>query len=237
MVHLYLTLENDPPYGSSVVYIDPANEFLARSVDSYLSKKVLLELKLISIKLDDITQLENKLGTSDVRLRVKIWVGDVFWATSPFTFAKLKGRALSCNMKQVYRLRVDTEVCKFVTVMLCAIDNNADRLSDALKSLRQEAQLGYSQISLSQIDAQSKTHFVPLDNQVYSELPYMKADVPKVSLSMQLLNNVKLVENLDSRKRSRSGIIRKGIQHQRLSHIHRRTRTPLPTNNRRTSKT
>jgi hypothetical protein len=177
-----------------VTYIDPANEFLAHSVDSYLTKKSLLELKIFSIRLDDISQVEEKLKTTDVRLRLKIWVGNVFWTMTPFTFAKLKNKSLSCNMKQAYKLRIDTEVCKSITLTLTAIDNAVDGLREPLKSLRHEVRLGFSEIvldSMENIESQSKNHYVPLDNQKFNEEPYMQPNVPKVSLSMQLHRNVK----------------------------------------------
>eukprot|EP00826_Nyctotherus_ovalis_P014852 TRINITY_DN14178_c0_g1_i3.p1 TRINITY_DN14178_c0_g1~~TRINITY_DN14178_c0_g1_i3.p1 ORF type:complete len:680 (-),score=171.14 TRINITY_DN14178_c0_g1_i3:641-2680(-) len=207
-----LMVEEEPDYGGSVTYIDPANEFLARSIDSYFTKKTLLELKLLSVRLDEIHKVEEELKTTDVRLRLKIWVGDVFWTATPYTFAKLKNSGLSCNMKQAYRLRIDPEVCKSITLVLFAIDNAVDKLVSPLKSLRHEVQLGFSQIGLDKIGAQNKAHYVPLDNQRFNEEPYMNPSVPKVSLSMELINDVRLLENLVAGQFPCSSAVRKGIQ-------------------------
>jgi len=167
-------------------------------VDSYFSKKFLLELKIFSIRLEDISQVEEKLGTDRIWLRLKIWVGDVFWTASPFTLAKLKNKNLSCNIKQNYRLRIDPEVCNNVTLVLTAIDNAVDGLPDPLKSLRHEVQLGFSQIDVNNIE--NKTCYIPLNNKNYNEEIYMEPNVPKVSLSMELLSNVKLCEKLVTRE-------------------------------------
>lgn len=194
--NLELMVEEEQDYGGSVTYVDPANEFLARSIDSYFTKKTLLELKLLSVRLDEIHKVEEQLQTTDVRLRLKIWVGDVFWTATPYTFAKLKNSGLSCSMKQAYRLRIDPEVCKSITLVLFAIDNAVDKLASPLKSLRHEVQLGFSQIGLDKIESQNKAHYVPLDNQRFNEEPYMNPSVPKVSLSMELIDDVRLLESL-----------------------------------------
>jgi hypothetical protein len=177
---------------SSEQYIDPTSKFYALSVDSYLTKKTLIELKLHSIRLKDAAHVKEDLGTEDIKLRLKVNTGDIFWTSLPFVAPKMKGDSISCDFKHICRVRINPESSDYVMITLYAVAAESDKLPDTLKTLKKEAKLGLIKIPLADVVKQKKLMWIPLNDGFYSENPDSDKKTPMLAMSMRILKNVTL---------------------------------------------
>lgn len=172
-----------------VQFLDPSSKFLAISIDSYLSQKTLLDLKIYSMRIKNIDHIINELGTKDLIFRIKIWSGNTFWTSTPFSRPKLKESGATCEFKQTYRIRVDPAVVEFVTVSLWATTVEAGKIPDVLKSLKKEVMMGYTKIPTANIQDQKKVVWIPLNKGIALEDHYLSEDQPIVSMNFKLIQN------------------------------------------------
>ncbi len=173
-----------------VVYTDPANQFLAPSIDSYLTKKTLFELKIYLVRIQKLEEIMKEMKTPDVAFRVKIWAGDRFWAATPFSRPKLKKKGGMCEFKQTYRVRVDPAFMDAVMVSLWVCPIESGKLPDVLESLKREMSLGFSRVRLNNIPEQKKVLWIPLNNDTYPDKPFAGEDDPMISLNYKLIPNL-----------------------------------------------
>lgn len=203
--------------------VDPGRKFLALSNDSYLSKKSLLEVKLYSVRVKDISDIVQQLGTKRLRLRVKVSTRDIFSTTTAFMKPKMKDEGMSCELKIVCRIRVDVAMWEFVDIGLFAIAAEKNRVPDVLKTLKKEINVGFTKISLLNLPKQKKIMWIPLNGGISNEDPFLNPKQPIASMSLRLIKDVNSLPIIGPRQLPRSPASRKSIQHQRTSHIHRRT--------------
>ena len=172
-------------------YLDPGSEFLARSVDSYLNKKNLLEFKIYQVKLNNLDDLMKQLRTPNLAFRVKIRVGDNFWTSTPFVKAAIQRKSVICEFRQTYAIRVDKDKVEkaIISLWVCPVDEQ--KLPDEFQSLRQEGILGYSIIRLDkELVEQKKVNWIPLNNGVCFEDTTMTKDQAMISMIFRLIPKV-----------------------------------------------
>lgn len=191
--------------------IDPASRFYAKSIDSYLTKKTLLELELHSIRLDDASDVIRDLETDNLRMRLKVTIGNIFWTSVPFAIPRMKGNSVTCDFKQVCKVRVDPNASDYVTISLHAIARENDRLPDALKTLKKELKLGYIKIVVADVQEQKKLSWVPLNNGLINENPENDKKIPMLALNMRMMKDVTFDLNVGSRELSGGSIVREGV--------------------------
>jgi len=171
--------------------VDPASKFLALSVDSYLSKKSLLEIKLYSIRIKDISDIIKELGTKSLRLRIRITTGkDVFWTSTGFMKPKVKDDGMSCELKIICRIRVDSAMSEFVEIGLFVIAAGKSRVPDSLKTLKKEVKVGFTKISLLNLPKQKKIMWIPLNGGIGNEDPFLNPKQPIASMNLRLIKDV-----------------------------------------------
>ena len=124
---------------------------MSNSIDSYITKKYLLEFKLYSIRIKDCRDILSKFQTDEIKVRIRVWSGDVFWASTQFVKVKIKDSALSCDIKQYIKIKICPEISDYITVSLGAISAENDILDESLKSLKKEISIGYTKIDVMQI--------------------------------------------------------------------------------------
>lgn len=177
-------------------YIDPASRFYALSVDSYLTKKNLLELILHSVRLKDATDVKTALGTDELRLRLKINSGNIFWTSTPFVAPKMRNESISCDFKQICRVRINRDSSDHIRITLSAVAAEGDRLPDTLKTLKKEVKLGSKSIPLSSIVEQKKLTWIPLNGGLLSEDNDTDKTTPMLAMNMRIIDNVSIRYNL-----------------------------------------
>ena len=181
--------------GFSEEYIDPASKFYALSIDSYLTKKTLIELKLHSVRIKDASQAKKDLNTEQLKLRLKINIGGIFWTSLPFASAKVKGDSISCDFKQICRVRINPDLSDYFFVTLLAVAAESDKLPDSLKTLKKEKKLGSVRIPLEGVAEQKKITWVPLNYGIHYEDTFVSATTPMVAMNMHILKDVTLNSN------------------------------------------
>lgn len=170
--------------------MDPANEFLARSVDSYLNKKNLLEFKIYQVKLNNLDDLIQQLKSANLAFRVKIRVGDNFWTSTPFVKPIPQKKGVLCEFRQTYAIRVDKDKVDKAIISLWVCPIEEQKLPDEFQSLKTEVILGYSIIRLDkEIVEQKKVNWIPLNNGVCFEDITMKREQAMISMIFQLIPN------------------------------------------------
>ncbi len=172
------------------LYVDPASQFLAPSVDSYLTKKTLLEVKVYLARIRQLDDIIKELGTRDIGFRVKIWAGERFWTATPFVRPSMKRRGGVCEFRQTFRVRVNPRSMDTVTISLWVCPLESGRLPDVLESLKRELSLGFSRLRLSAIPEQRKVFWIPLNNGIYPDKPFAEENDPMISLNYRLLPNL-----------------------------------------------
>ena len=172
------------------IYVDPASQFLAPSIDSYLTKKSLFEIKIYLARVQKLDEIIKVLKTPDIAFRVKIWAGDKFWTSTQFSRPRMKMNGGQCEFKQTYRIRVDPAMMDAVTVSLSVCPIEKGMLPDILESLKREMSLGFSRIRLSNIAEQKKVLWIPLNNDFYPDKPFAKAEDPMISINYKLVQNL-----------------------------------------------
>ena len=177
-------------------YIDPSWNFFALSNDSYLTKKNLLEIQLINIKISNTTDIINELGTNALRLRIKITVNNLFWTTTSYMTPILKDNYLSCEFKLVTSVRIPNigedydENLDNVKISLHAIASEEVRIPDALRTLKNELEIGFTIVRLNEINGWKKPRYIPLNGGVTGESPFIKDNEAHLLMKLNVINDV-----------------------------------------------
>ena len=151
-----------------------------------------MELKIISISISN-SVVEEKIGKNDVKLQVKIFNSEVCCVSTPFMNVKTTNNGISCKLLQSYKIRVDTEICEFMTIALYAIIKQSNTFPSGVQSLKQPILLGYSKININDMrDANpDQTYSILMNNEEYKkDEPIMYTAFPKLTVSMQLHEEV-----------------------------------------------
>lgn len=173
--------------------IDPASRFYAISVDSYLTKKTLVEFKLHSIRVKDATEVKSALGTDELRLRLKVTTGNIFWTSTPFVAPKMRNESISCDFKQICRIRVNPDSNEHIQIILFAVAAENDLLPDTLKTLKKEVKLGSKSIPLSTVREQKKLIWISLNGGLLSEDHLADKTTPMLAMNMRKMDDVSVL--------------------------------------------
>lgn len=172
------------------VFLDPSNEFLARSIDSYLSKKTIIEFQINTAKFDSINPILKKFETDNVSFRIKINAGDLFWTSTPFVQHEEKPEGICIDFNQKFNIRVEYGKLDKIVISLwgCLAENN--KLKDEFQALKTETFFGSTIVQLkNKIPKEAKIAWIPLNNGVCFEELTMDEDDAILSMSFKLIEN------------------------------------------------
>ena len=172
------------------VYLDPSNEFMARSIDSYLNKKTIIEFHINMAKFDNLDLAQDKLLTDNVSFRIKINVGDYFWTSTPFVEPEVRPDSTYVDFNEKFKLRVPMGDVDKIVVSLWGSPTENHSLDDEFQALKTELNFGSTIVRLDkEIPTEASVAWVPLNNGVCFEELTMSKDDAILSLSFRLIEN------------------------------------------------
>ena len=171
-------------------YIDPASVFLAHSIDSYQTKKTLLEVKLFTAKMNSIINITKMMNTQDLGFRVRFGVGENFVATTSYVVPVLKKTGVLLEFKKIYRLCVNVDYVKLVTLSLWVCPIEKKTLPDEFQSLKTEYCIGNTKIDLTNVREQKKISWAPLNGSIFGTDFSIPSDGAMLAINCRLLKDV-----------------------------------------------
>jgi len=107
----------------------------------------------------------------------------------------VKGNSISCDFKQICRVRINPELSDYFFITLFAVAAESDRLPDSLTTLKREKKLGSVRIPLNSVVKLKKLTWTALNNGILGENPETDETIPMLAMDMDILKDVTLNSN------------------------------------------
>ena len=172
-------------------YIDPTSRLLALSIDSYISKKTLIEITFFKIRIKNVSKIINDLNSVNIRFWIKISTqSEIFWIIIPCPDKKIQFNEYNNDIKLIARIRIskDIDISPYIIISLMAepIDTN---------SKNKEIEVAFTKVELGNVLIQNKAKWIPLNGGISNEAPLLDENQTLLYMLLNIIENVNFIIN------------------------------------------